>query len=87
MKKSVFVAACALLAGCCGSHGSDAVKGAVIDATMNTVMIVTADGDTLSFSTVNADRTALDGLFVGDTVEVRFKGKYEQGMEAAELLK
>ena len=47
------------------------------DATMNTVTVVSVDnGDTLSFSTMKADRTEVQGLRLGDTLEVSYSGKY-----------
>lgn len=52
---------------------------------MNTVMIVDAAGDTLTFSTVDADKSGLDGLLIGDTVEVSYEGEYVPGMPAVKL--
>ena len=52
---------------------------------MNTVMIVDAAGDTLSFSTADADKSGLDGLLIGDTVEVSYTGEYAPGMAAVKL--
>lgn len=77
-------ACCALLAGCASSE-SRSSRGVVLDATMNTLMIVDAAGDTLSFSTVDADKSGLDGLFIGDTVEVSYAGDYAPGMSAVKL--
>ena len=51
---------------------------------MNTVSVV-ENGDTLSFGTANADKEGLDGLFIGDSVEVCYRGKYASGMEALQL--
>ena len=76
-----------LLAGCAGSAGKGNVKGILTDATMNTVTVVSVDGgDTLSFSTMNADRTEAQGLRLGDTLEVSYSGKYQPGMEAVKLV-
>ena len=45
---------------------------------MNTVTVVSVDnGDTLSFSTMKADRTEVQGLRLGDTLEVSYSGKYQ----------
>lgn len=86
MKKCMFLLSCGILAaGCNQSPGTSDIKGTVLDATMNTVMIVTESNDTLSFSTLNADRTGIDGLFTGDTVEVSYTGKYTPGMEAVRI--
>lgn len=41
--------------------------------------------DTLSFSTLNADRTGLNGLLIGDTVEISYAGKYAPGMSAVKI--
>lgn len=52
---------------------------------MNTVTIVNAENDTLSFGTLNADKTGLDGLLIGDSLEIAYSGHYEPGMEALSL--
>lgn len=63
MKKCLILIACGILAaGCIRSPKNTDVKGTVLDASMNTVMILTEKNDTLSFSTLNADRTGLNGL-------------------------
>lgn len=85
MKTSVFIASCFLLAGCYVSHENGILKGMVIDATMNTVSVITAGKDTLSFSTMNSDKTALKELLLGDSIEICFAGKYVPGMEAKSL--
>ncbi len=45
-------------------------KGVVCDASMNTVSIVTDENDTLSFSTMDANREEVNGLLLNDTLEV-----------------
>ena len=52
---------------------------------MNTLMIVTENSDTLSFNTVDADRSGLDGLFIGNAVQVEYEGRYSPGMPASKL--
>lgn len=49
--------------GSCSS-GMTSSKGIVCDATMNTVAIVTDKNDTLSFSTMNANKEEVDGLLL-----------------------
>lgn len=61
-------------------------KGIVSDATMNTVTIVTDKNDTLSFSTLDANKEQVDGLLLNDTLEVFYTGKYKPGMEATKLI-
>lgn len=87
MKNLFWMLVGTLLAGCAGSMGKGNVRGIVTDATMNTVTVVSVDnGDTLSFSTMNADRTEAQGLRLGDTLEVSYSGKYQPGMEAMRLV-
>lgn len=50
--------------GSCSS-GMTSSKGIVCDATMNTVAIVTDKNDTLSFSTMNANKEEVDGTYSG----------------------
>lgn len=85
MKPLAFVACCFLLAGCHGSDKNEVMKGLVTDVTANSVTIISEDNDTLSFSIVNSDKTALSGLLVGDTIEVCFAGTYISGMDAKSL--
>lgn len=73
-----------LLCGCSTSTREQSLKGLATDATMNTVTVA-GNGDTLLFSTTNADKDGLDGLFVGDSVEVYYEGEYHSGMEALKL--
>lgn len=61
-------------------------KGIVCDATMNTVAIVTDKNDTLSFSTMDANKDEVDGLLLKDTLEVFYNGKYTPGMSATKLV-
>lgn len=61
-------------------------KGVVCDATMNTVAIVTDKNDTLSFSTMDANKDEVDGLLLKDTLEVFYNGKYTPGMSATKLV-
>lgn len=78
-------ACCCLLLASCNSTKTVSVNGTVLDASMNTLMIVTEDSDTLSFSTVDADRSGLDGLFIGNAVQVEYEGRYSPGMPASRL--
>ena len=61
-------------------------KGIVSDATMNTVTIVTDKNDTLSFSTMDANKEEVNGLLLNDTLEVFYTGKYTPGMPATKLV-
>lgn len=63
----------------CGAEKDNQEKGIIVDATMNTVTLVSAVGDTLGFSTLDAERVCPDGILLGDTATVYFKGKLKQG--------
>lgn len=71
--------------GSCSSEQRSA-KGIVCDATMNTVTIVTDKNDTLSFSTMDANKKEVNGLLLNDTLEVFYTGKYTPGMSASKLI-
>ena len=75
-----------LLCGCSSKSNYSEARGIVCDATMNTVTIVTDDNDTLSFSTVDTDKSGVDGLLLGDTAEITYRGKYEKGMGALKMV-
>ena len=75
-----------LLCGCSSKSDYGEARVIVCDATMNTVTIVTDDNDTLSFSTVDTDRSGVDGLLLGDTAEITYRGRYEKGMGALKMV-
>lgn len=62
------------------------VKGVISDATMNTLTVVSQKGDTLEFSTLNAERDTPDGILLEDTATVYYSGKYTQGMSATKIV-
>ena len=99
MKNLFWMLVGTLLAGCAGSMGKGNVRGIVTDATMNTVTVVSVDnGDTLSFSTMNADRTedgirteAVDGsgqvmyvVFSPDSLKAELFSSESEGSEVLE---
>lgn len=53
---------------------------------MNTVTIVTDKNDTLSFSTMDANKDEVNGLLLNDTLEVFYTGIYTPGMPASKLV-
>ena len=54
------------------------ITGTIVDATMNTVTIQTADGEELSFSIPDdADKTEVNGMTIGDTLEVTYIGSVD----------
>lgn len=54
-----------VLCGCSSKSDSGKARGIVCDATMNTVTIITDDSDTLSFSTVDTDKSGVDRIAAG----------------------
>lgn len=68
----------------CTSNTPKTLKGVVVDATMNTVLV--KDGtDTLSFSTMDAERVCPTGMLLGDSIEVVYNGKLEKGLAGANV--
>lgn len=85
LQTAITAAFCCLLLASCNSTKTVSVSGTVLDAGMNTLMIVTEASDTLSFSTVDTDRSGLDGLLIGSKVQVEYEGRYNPGMPASKL--
>lgn len=59
------------------------VHGVIEDATMNTLMMKTDDGQTLSFATEDADKSEAQGLSIGSEVNVYYTGQIEGGETTA----
>lgn len=53
------------------------IEGSIVDATMNTLTIQTEGGETFSFSTMDADMSAVDGLLIGSAVKVYYVGEID----------
>lgn len=86
--KKLMVCATLLALGllACKNDVEKSATGVICEASMNTLMIVQADGDTLMFSTMDADRTQANGLLLGDTATVFYKGKAEGVITAAKVV-
>ncbi|MGN0092747.1 MAG: lipocalin family protein [Alistipes sp.] len=70
-----------LLGGCQSKHNS--LTGIIGDATINTVTVVTTDGDKVTFGTMDADRSDCHGLLVGSPVTIEYEGDIENGIGTA----
>lgn len=68
-----------LVLDACKETKTHSVKGVITEATMNTMMIATSVGDTLSISTLDAKRGVTDGILLGDTATVYFERKPQAG--------
>lgn len=86
MKNTSIILAALTMICCSPASKEHQTKGIVCDATMNTISIVTANKDTLSFSTLDADKSHVTGLLLNDTAEIFYKGKYTAGMSATKLI-
>ena len=82
---NVMVGVCLLVMTACTPQ-QVSVKGVISDATMNTLTIVSQSGDTLEFSTLNAERDSPDGILLEDTATVYYNGKYTEGMSATKIV-
>lgn len=86
MKKTVLLtlACCVSLMGC-ATQSDDCVEGKIVDTSMNTLTIE-VDSNPMSFSTMDTDKSKINGLVLGKTVKVCYSGKYKEGMKAIKLL-
>lgn len=58
------------------------VEGTVIDATMNTVSILSDEQENMTFATEGAEiETAGDGIVIGDVVTIHYTGELAEGEE------
>ena len=79
------IALCTGITFACSPKAS-MVKGVICDATINTLTVVSEEGDTLSFSTLDAERIVTDGILLDDTAIVYHSGKYKTGMKAQKIV-
>ena len=73
-----------LAISCCTPH-QNKIKGEITDASMNTIAIVSPTGDTMHFSTLDAERIIPDGLLLQDSATIYYTGKYKTGMPAQKI--
>lgn len=59
------------------------VSGIISDASMNTVTVSTADGETVTFGTMEADRSQCNGLPLGAPITVTYSGRIEDNFATA----
>lgn len=77
-------ALCALTA--CGDNTPKTFTGYIADATMNTVTVRDQSSEqTVTFSTMNADKSEADGLLIGAPVVVDYKGELKEGANATKV--
>lgn len=81
MKKICFVALAAALVGmtACTPKAPEQFTGKIVDGTMNSVTVESAtDGQTVIFSTENANMDEAFGLLLGNTATVTYQGKLSE---------
>lgn len=86
MKKIITIlAAAAVLASCC-NKAPKTFTGTITDASMNTVTVKAADSEqTVTFSTMDADKAEAYGLLLGAPVVVDYKGCLKEGAAATKV--
>ncbi len=73
---------------CTQKPATQTLKGKVIDATMNNIMLLTEKGDTLNISTMDADPSKVPGVLLEDKVAITCVTKKVNGndvLQAVEL--
>lgn len=75
MKKIYSLLAIASLAVACSPKAAEPItaSGVVIDASMNTMSIITPEGDTLNISTMDADPALVPGVMLDDSISITYK--------------
>lgn len=64
----------------CKADKEQSAEGVIVEASMNTLRVATAKGDTLTISTMDAMRVVKDGILLGDTATVYYKERPESGV-------
>lgn len=57
-----------------------------MDASMNTVQVITTGGDTLSLSTMDADPTKVQGVLIADSVKVTYMNQDVDGTKVPTVM-
>lgn len=69
----------------CTDKSEKSIRGVIDDATMNNLVITTGQNDKISVSTVDADKTGINGILIGDTATVFYIGKLEKNVKATKI--
>lgn len=86
----VFTLCLGCMSSCKQEEKLQVINGTIYDATMNNIMVITGQGDTINISTMDADIEKVPGVLLGDSVEVTcVKEKIEGGevLKAVDLMK
>lgn len=83
MNNRLFALLAAAALAACGPDAPHSLTGTIADASMHTLTVRDAEGQTYEFSTVDADLTQANGLLLGAPVTVEYKGRLQKEMQAA----
>lgn len=89
MKKTIFSSCVSVLllfalVSCKQTKAPQEVNGSVYDASMNNITLITDAGDTLNFSTMDADPAKVPGVLLDDSVRITYR---KENMDGVEVLK
>lgn len=84
--KLIFAATALIGLAACGDNTPKTFTGYIADATMNTVTVRDQSSEqTVTFSTMDADKSEADGLLIGAPVVVDYKGELKEGAAATKV--
>lgn len=69
------------MASCKKAEGPQTYSGTVFDATMNNITLITAKGDTVNISTLDANPQKVPGVLINDSIEVTCENKDADGVK------
>ena len=79
------LAAAVWMSAGCLQVKAPSVEGRVVDATIHSVTLLTAEGDSLSVSTLGTDPMLVPGVLPGDVVRIYYVTLPDETMQALEL--
>lgn len=90
MKNVIYALSLAAIAltmvACNNPNKENTITGVIIDATMINVVIVNGC-DTMTFSTMDADKSEVNGILIGDTATVTYNGDIKKNNNFANATK
>ncbi len=74
-----------MCASACDDKSKKSVSDVIDDATINALPIITDQNTKISVSTVDAYKTGINGILIGDTATVFYTGKLEETVKATKI--
>lgn len=84
MKKIAIICAALCLAAC-ASNDEKTCTGVIEDASMNTVTVSVEGAEPVTFCTIDADKSEANGLLLGSSITVTYKGELKDGTPALKV--